>query len=381
MSASRMGVRLRGTRYLLTVELGRDASGRRRRHCASFATETEAIAAEKVVLAKRALGQWQDPTKITVSAYLDRWLEYMEPRVAPATFVRYSGQVKEIKKSLGRHRLGKLSALHITVFEAGLYRRGLSDSTVRKYRMIEQGALRMAAQWDLIAKSPVDKLDSITEHNPEVRWLTASEQIALLTAAKSGFKGRESRLYVLILLALATGMRRGELLALRWADVDFKGCKVSMRRSLQWKPGGYQYRVHGKNGSRVVDLPPSMLPVLLAYRERRARELALCGTSSALIFCDNEGEPWNLDGVRSGFRYLVDRAGLSKGIHFHCLRHTHATEALEDGTHPKIVAERIGDSVQMTMKTYSHAVPSLQTKAAEKTDLRMRGLLGGDAAS
>ncbi len=371
-----MSVRKRGKRWLATVGLGRDKRGVPRRSCRTFDTEEEALDYVRRVKAQLVLGQWDDPSTITVSAYLTRWIEYKAPKVAPATAHRYSGQIAEWRAAIGRHRLTKLSPLHITHFESTLYRRGLSDSTIRKYRMVLQGALSDAVRWGLLAVNPCKRLDSLPENNPEIRWLSASEQLALLAAARSGFKGRESRLYVLILLALATGMRRGELLALRWADVDFAGCKVAMRRSLQWKPDGYQYRVHGKNGSRVVTLPESLLPVLAAYREQRARELALCGASSVLVFCDESGEPWNLSGVRSGFRYLVKRAGLPAELHFHCLRHTHATELLTAGVHPKIVAERIGDSVPMTMKTYSHAVPSLQTEAAEKTDVLLRGLLG-----
>lgn len=379
-----MSVRRRGERYLATVGLGRDKMGVPRRSCRTFDTEEEALDYVRRVKAQLVLGQWEDPSRITVAAYLERWIEYKAPKVAPATADRYSGQVMEWRAAIGRHKLTKLSPLHITQFEATLYRRGLSDSTIRKYRMVLQGALSDAVRWDLIAKNPCAALDSLPENNPEIRWLSASEQLALLTVAGCGFKGRRSRLYELILLALATGMRQGELLALRWSDVDFARGACHMRRSLQWKPGGdYQFKVHGKSGSRTVPLPPAMLEVLGEYRTRRAEELRLAGAESELVFSDELGGPPNRSGLRSSFRYLVRRAGLPPEIHFHCLRHTFATEMLEAGAHPKVVASWIGDSERTLMKTYAHATPSMQESAVALSERHLRGLLGapeGDAA-
>jgi site-specific recombinase XerD len=125
------------------------------------------------------------------------------------------------------------------------------------------------------------------------------------------------------------------------------------------------------------------LDELLLYRTRHRQNLSLLGVKSDLVFCGGDGGPVKADSVRSGFRYLIARCGLDPALHFHCLRHTHATELLIAGIHPKVVAERIGDSVQTVMKTYAHATPDLQTEAAEKTDLVLRGLLAphGAAAS
>lgn len=374
-----MSVRKRGERYLATVGLGRDRMGVYRRTCRTFDTETEALDYERRVQAQLVLGQWKDTAKITVSAYLDRWIEYMQSRVVPATHHRYSGQVDQVKKALGRHHLGKLTPLHITRFESGLFARGLSATTVRKYRMLLHGALRMAVQWELISRNPCDNLDSIAEDTPEVRWLEASEQAALIAAAEKGRGGRPTRLYVPILLDLATGMRRGELLGLRWGDVDFAAGQVSIRRSLQWTPDGPRFsqgNVGRKKHVRAVTLPETLIPVLASYRKERTGQLRLAGVTSELIFCDQAGQPWDLDGFHSSFDHLRDRAGLPKDIHFHCLRHTHATELLRAGVHPKIVAERLGHSVRMTLERYSHAIPSLQAEAATKTDALLRGLLG-----
>jgi integrase len=376
-----MSVRRRGKRWLATVGLGRDKRGVPRRSCRTFDTEDEAREYERRVKAQLVLGQWQDVSALTVAAYLARWLEHKTPKVAPATAHRYAGQVAEWQRAIGRHRLTKLSPLHVAGFEATLYKRGLSDSTIRKYRMVLQGALSDAVRWGLLDVNPCKRLGSLPENNPEIRWLSASEQLALIATARSGFKGRRSRLYELILLALATGMRQGELLALRWSDVDFARGACHMRRSLQWTPGGgHQYRVHGKSGSRTIPLPATMLELLGEYRVRRGAQLRLAGVSSELVFCAEDGEPLGRSGLRSSFRYLVARAGLPAEVHFHCLRHTFATEMLEAGAHPKVVAAWIGDSERTLMRTYAHATPSMQESAVELSERHLRGLLGGTAS-
>lgn len=380
-----MAVKKRGARYQIAVDLGRGARGERRRYWATFATEDEARAEEERVRARHTLGQLKDPSRMTVAQYLERWLEYKEPKVVPATYVRYKGQVAVLSKALGVYPLAKLTPLHITHFEAALYKQGLSDSTVRKYRMVLQGALRVAVKWRLLGENPCAMLDPLPENSPEVRWLSASEQAALLKAARFGFKGRESRIYVAILLALATGVRRGELLALRWSDIDLNAGKVAVRRGLQWTPYGPRYRKGGKSGERIVALPETLLPVLAEYRRKRAADRALAGKAwkdQGLVFSDDTGQPWNVQGFRSSFRYLCRRAKLPADIHFHCLRHTFATELLLAGVHPKIVSEALGHaSVRMTLDRYSHAVPHLQDEAAALLDLRLRALLGEDIAA
>jgi integrase len=375
-----MSVRRRGERWLATVGIGRDERGIPRRTCRTFDTEEAAAAWVLQVKAKLVLGQLDDPTTLTVAAYLDNWAAHHERRVAPATWGSEEPRLRSWKAAIGRHRLTALSPAHIRAFEATLYKRGLSDSTIRKYRMLLQGALSQAVKDGLLTRSPCSALAALPENNPEVRWLSASEQLALVEQARSGFKGRRSRLYELVLLALATGMRQGELLALRWSDVDFARGACHMRRSLQWKPGGgHQFKVHGKSGSRTVPLPASMLELLGEYRTRRAEQLRLAGATSELVFCAEDGEPPNRSGLRSSFRYLAARAGLPPEVHFHCLRHTFATEMLEAGVHPKVVAAWIGDSERTLMRTYAHATPTMQEQAVVAADRHLRGLLGGTA--
>jgi len=378
-----MSVEKRGDKWVAVVELGRGPDGRRQRRSITCDTQRAALKAEAIARGKAAQGKLSKDSAQTVAHFLDDWLAIREHEVAPATYAADYSRCQRFKRAYGSTRLCDLTGHQVRRFEGTLYKRGLSDSTVRKYRMCIQGALTDALQGGIIDVNPAQRLGPLPENNPEVRWLTAAEQVALLGYARSGFKGRRSRLYELVVMAIGTGMRQGELLALRWGDIDWKRSVVHMRRSLQWtvdaktqKITGHRFKTHGKSGSRTVPLPESLAALLAQHRQERAAQLRLAGIDSDLIFCGDDGQPMGKNGLRSGFRYLVAKAGLPPEIHFHCLRHTFATEMLEAGVHPKVVAAWIGDSERTLMKTYAHATPSMQEQAVVVADRHLRGLLG-----
>lgn len=377
-----MGIRKRGDKWLVTVETGRDATGKRRRHCSTHATEDEAKKAEVIARAKVAQDEWVDESEVSLDAFLERWLEHRKRDLTYASYLTYERRVNGlVHKHLGELKLRKLRATHIVAFEAKLYEAGRSASTVRKYRMMLHGALRTAVKWGLIANNPAHGLDPIRCELPEVRWLNATEQAKLLNKARCDHKGQPNRLYLPILLALATGVRKGELLALRWSDIDLAKNRVTVRRSLQRGESAPTYRQGGKGGKgRVVALPETLVPLLTAHRNEQALHRKTAGTAwqdHDLVFCGALGEPLNADGFQSTFERLRGRAKLPTELHFHCLRHTYATEMLLAGVHPKIVSEALGHTtVKMTLDRYSHAIPHLQTEAAALMDTRLRALLG-----
>jgi len=378
-----MAIRRRGRKFLVTVELGRDERGVRRRKCVTCASEREAKRIEAELRAEVARGDYRAPSEITVAEFLRRWLDHVAARVTPPTLERYRGQVeRHVVPALGQLRLADLTPLHLSRFYAGLRESGrlrgpgggLSPTTVRKYQMLLHGALADAVAWRLIPRNPAEGLGSDRETRREVRWLTAEEQLRLLRAAE----GR--RIYLPVLLALSTGMRRGEILGLKWEDVDFARGRLAVARSLQWV-GTRWLLGEAKTASsrRVVTLPESLLPLLAEHRRRQQALRADMADwhDHGFVFTDEHGEPLQPAMLRSAWRRLVERAGLPD-VRFHDLRHTHATELLRAGVHPKIVAERLGHaSVKTTLDRYSHAVPDLQSEAAEKTDALLKGLLGG----
>jgi integrase len=185
---------------------------------------------------------------------------------------------------------------------------------------------------------------------------------------------RPTQYYALFYMALFTGMRRSELLALRWQDIDLLFLQVSVTRSLHQVKGGQIVIRQPKTekSRRLVSLPISTAPMLERYRESQNKERASLGYNplqeSDYVFCHYNGKPLLPNTVTHNWIKLARRTGL-KDIRFHDARHTHASLMLKQGVHPKIVQERLGhSSIQLTLDTYSHVAPGMQQAAAQKFD-------------
>ncbi|MFC1991938.1 site-specific integrase [Chloroflexota bacterium] len=183
---------------------------------------------------------------------------------------------------------------------------------------------------------------------------------------------KDTRYYELFSLALFTGMRRSELLALRWQDIDFTYGQVSVSRSLHVLKGSQVVFRSPKtaSGRRTIALPPSSTLILNEYREKKEAEGVLLDkplSDNDLIF-NNLGKPILPNTVTHAWLRLVKISGI-KTIRLHDARHTHASLMLKQGIHPKIVQERLGhSSIQVTLDTYSHVAPGLQQSAANRFD-------------
>jgi integrase len=191
---------------------------------------------------------------------------------------------------------------------------------------------------------------------------------------------KDDPLRALWTLALTTGMRRGELLGLKWTDVDLESARLSVRRSLAVVDGGpVESEPKTRRGRRSISLDESTVALLRQHRaEQAAQRLALGKpfTGGEYIFVSPDGHPIHPDTVTKRSQVLARRAKLPR-IRFHDLRHTHATLALQAGVHPKVVSERLGHaSTVITLDTYSHAVPALEEEAAA----RIASLLSGGAS-
>jgi len=179
--------------------------------------------------------------------------------------------------------------------------------------------------------------------------------------------------HVLFYLALFTGMRRSEILALRWCDVDLLLCQVHVTRTLhQLRNGEIVFRApKTAKGRRMIALTPSTTLVFREHKERQEAMRVLLGkplTDDDLIFSQVDGKPLLPNTVTHAWIRLVRCTGL-RGIRFHDARHSHASLMFKQGTHPKIVQERLGhSSIQITLDTYSHVAPGLQEKAAARFD-------------
>jgi integrase len=184
---------------------------------------------------------------------------------------------------------------------------------------------------------------------------------------------KNSPYYALFYTALFTGMRRSDLLALRWSDIDFIFNQIYVNRSLhQLKGGSYVFsQPKSAKSSRTIALSPSLALLLQDYKEQRKLESVVLGVQlmdDNLVFSSVEGKPIRPNTITRAWNMLVKRCGL-KPIRFHDARHTHVSIFLTQGIHPKIVQERLGhSSIIITLDTYSHVSPRLQEAAASSFD-------------
>jgi integrase len=275
--------------------------------------------------------------------------------------------------------LAKLAPVHIQGFYSDALtsgrldgKGGLSPQTVVHFDRVLHLALKRARSLRLIAVNPAEDVERPQVERREMQTLDDDQGAQLLAAAAT------TRLYVPIVLAVATGLRRGELLALRWQDIDLKMGVVQVVRSLEQTNEGLRFKAPKTNRSRrPVVLPASVIDVLRDHKTRQAEERLLLGQGKCeLVFTRVDGRPIAPDTFTSWVARVAKRAGVAHIMPVHGLRHTHITNLLRANVHPKVASERAGhSSVGFTLDRYSHVIPSLQEDAALRIDAALRKTL------
>jgi integrase len=233
-------------------------------------------------------------------------------------------------------------------------------------------ALKYAARVGLVAQNVADMVDAPRIPHREMAILSEEQTRRFSETARGD---RHEALYV---VALATGMRLGELLALKWRDVDLDGMGLQVRTTLQLVEGVYVFaEPKSKRSRRRIGLPQTAVEALRRYRARQAEERLRFGAAWAdldLVFTDTVGEPLNgITIMRSSFHALLRRAELPI-MRFHDLRHTAATVLLGRGVNPKVVSEMLGHSnISITLGLYGHVTPHMQQYAADMMDRFLGG--------
>jgi integrase len=317
------------------------------------------------VLSDRAEGIVYEDENATVEDYLDRWLkDCVRGTVRQSTYDRDSLLLdKHVVPAIGHRKLKKLTPLDLQ----GLYRdrldSGLSASTVHKIHAILHKALSQAVRWHMVPRNPTEAVKPPRPAPKEMRPLSPEEARRLLEAASG------DRLEALYVLAVTTGMRQGELLALKWEDVGLEDRVLSVRRTLTREGGRVAFgEPKTKKSRRSIRLTPRATESLRAHLSRQMEEISALGDryrDEGLIFATDTGGPINQSNLRQrSFLPLLRRAGLPH-VRFHDLRHTCATLLLAEGTHPKYVQELLGHAtVAITLDTYSHVLPGMGDHAA-----------------
>jgi integrase len=370
--------------WRLVFDLERDHTGKRRQKVFSFkGTKRGAEAELSRVLAECENGGFVDPGTVTVADYLSRWLEHVATKTSAKTQERYEEIVRlAVVPYLGRIKLSKLRPIEIQGFysealKSGHIKRtgGLSSRTVLHYHRILSQALKQAVKWQLLISNPADAVDPPKPDHREMTALNEDQTITLIESAST------TSLHIPVLLASTTGMRRGEVLALRWCDVDLDRAVLSVTQTLEkTRNGGLRFKQpKTRMGRRTISLPSITVDALRRHRAAKGElylSLGIGWSDDGLVCAKGADEPINPNTLTSGFASLVRRTDIPR-VRFHDLRHTHATQLLKEGVHPKVAQERLGHAtIAVTLDLYSHVMPGMQEDAAMRVDRALKSALG-----
>ena len=333
-------------------------------------TRREVQAKIRAAVSEGERGIMPTTENLTLEQYLTRWLgEAVRQSVSPRTYASYEYHVRlQLIPALGRQKLRQLQPTHLQSLYTQLLGRGLAPKTVRNTHIVIHRALNQAVRWDLAPRNVADlvKPPRVERAGPDT---LSVEEVRALWATVAG-----TRWEAFLILAVATGLRQGEVLGLRWGDFDLARGILQVRRQLQRDK---TYSAPKAKSRRRIDLAAPEIRALERHRIMQdADRLAHGGAyeDQDLVFCTHRGRPLNWRNVTREFKKHPGAAGL-KAIRFHDLRHTNATLMLEAGTHPKVVQERLGHSdIGITLNVYSHVLPTLGRDAAQQ----LRAALHGD---
>lgn len=334
--------------------------------CKTLYAKIRKEASEKLTeaLALAQKGITADTGAMTVGAFIERWLEdTVRGSVRQSTYQRDESLCRvHIIPALGKKKLKTLNAADVQRFYRVKLDSGLSSATVHKLHVILHKALKQAVRWGLAPRNVADDVDAPKVHKEEVHPLTNEQARKLLDTTQG------DRLEALYVVAVQSGLRQGELLALKWEDVDFEARTVQVRRTLT-RNGGKLAVGPAKTakGRRTVRLTRDATEALQGHLTRQLVEIDKAGETwqeNGLVFCTVKGTLINPTNLRKrSLAPLLQRAGLPT-ITFHQLRHTAATILLLKNVNPKVVSEMLGHAtIAITLDTYSHVLPNMQSSA------------------
>ena len=363
-------------KWTLVVDLGRNSSRKRKRQWVTV-TGSRRAAEKKLgeLLGEVESGLYIKPVKATFGEYLDRWLQdYAATRVQPTTLEGYRFRAKSVKIGLGDIPLADLRPDHIQSYYTSRFTTGqLAAGTLVKHHNLIREALTTAVKWKLINQNVAEMVDPPRPGHKEMRALSSPEVHRLLDRCQG------TPWYAIFHTLIWTGLRRSELLGLRWKDLDLLLATLRVTQVLhQLSDGTFVYtEPKTAKAKRAVALSPASCLMLRAHQQQQEVDATLLGldiNDDSLVFAHPDGSPRRPDTLTSAFRRISRQAGLN-GVRLHDCRHTMASLYLEQGISPKTVAERLGhSSVVITLDTYSHLLPGMQEAAAAKFDMAMESV-------
>jgi integrase len=376
-------IRRRGERsWELKFDIGADpATGRRRIRFHSFkGTKRDAQAELTRLMAGAAEGNYIDPSKATLASFLDRWEAWAATQVSAKTLERYRQLLRHhVRPHLGAASIQKLRTIDFAELYGKLQAAkpagaGLAPRTVGHVHRLLHRIFGDAVKWTVIGRNPVSLAEPPRVRGTEIQILSP-EQIGEVLAA---LRGR--RVYPVVVIALATGMRRGEIVALRWGDVDLDGGKIRVDRSLEETQAGLAIKEpKTKAGRRVVAIPASIIAELRGHWRAQQEERLALGLGKAMpddpVFPRPDGSLWPPDRLSSTWAKTVAVLKLPK-VTFHALRHTHVSQLIAAGLDVVSVSRRVGHSnPTVTLGLYAHLFGNTDERAAAAVEAALAGML------
>ena len=364
----------RGSRtWLVRISLGRDPeTGIRKYHNKTVrGSFREAQTYLSGKLQEREIGRLPRAAAISLNQYLDQWLTMAaKPRLRPKSYTDYEALLRlHIRPVLGTRPLGAIVQFDIQSIYAQMFERGLSARTIEYTNAVLQSAFRQAVRWKMLVEDPCVGVDLPRMNRREMEALSVEECRRFLAGA------RETEWFALYALALTTGMRPSEYLALKWGDIDWQRGAASVCRTIQHSKAGWLFDdTKRKRSRRVVKLQDFVLNALRGLRNPQLLATdAGCQVEHELIFRSGTGSPLRQRNVKTEFRRLLEAAGIRR-IRLYDLRHTAATLAVAAGVSVKVISDQLGHaSISFTLERYSHVLPSIQDEAAARVERMLMG--------
>ena len=348
-----------------------DATGKQVRKSLYGKTKKEAF--EKMTDLQNNLqkGIITNPTEMTVREWMDVYMQtYKKPHVRPATYNNYSVKVNNhINSAIGHYKIKSLRQDIIQRFVNGLSEKGLAPSTVIDIYKLLHNALETAIDDGLIARNVANRVKLPKTSKPKINVLTAEQEIAFIEQASKTYMG------IMYIFDLHTGMRLGELLGLKWSDIDFENDELHVKRTLYKakdpdETSSHWYLDFGdpktEAGKRTIPLYDSTMEILAKVYEQQETNKQKAGAAyddNDLVFCTQLGKPLEPNNMRRTFYSICEKIE-AKGLHPHCLRHTYATRGAEKNVDMRALQAVLGHAnIRETIDTYTH--PSNDFKRRE----------------
>jgi integrase len=391
----------RGKKYKVYWDVG-DGDNRKRR-VESFDTSEDASNFRKKIDYQQSIGIIFDPVKMTVGEYLDHWLEIHKIKLAPKTYASYRCEIENhIKPHLGHIKLLRLTPMQLqnyyTVLQKEgkaniLYRKlekedldprarkraekrlkkmteegkaGLSGTTVNYHHRIIHKALKQAYKWQMVGQNVADAVETPKKNPTEIEYMKKHQVHHFINAIKGNYD------YPVILAAIYTGMRQGELLGLRWQDVDLEAGIIYIQQQAQYLPDqGFYFKDPKQNSKRRIPVPLPLNSALRQVKKEQERYKTIYGEEYKkldLVFCAPDGGQQEGTALTKRFQALLEQNGLPK-MRFHSLRHTFATMCRGAGMSIEDIQDLLGHADISTTKTmYTHIEIEPLKKAMSKLE-------------